>query len=633
MMVTATAATAEKFGPAERIIGTLLAAADHMSHGRPGVVTADGRTSIGARWEFCTHVVENGQKVVYLVTKSGKKTVKTRIGVLRETDNKVLEGARVVCEYRSAGIFLEAAVWMYSQVVSVWKLDNEFAARWASYAFTQEHRDLKVVLAAFLLVQSRKGDPITENGKLAFHDDDFRDVGEAMMLTLAKGKDFNPRMLLRIKEVLELPGVVEINRALGFGVSARRAFLGRWTKAVTMWLRYREDNPKLLEGLVKAGFRRSVADLAKSVGYKPQTAKFFQTLRWKQSQAADGRRSLAIGVAVQPTVSWETLSEGEICERIVKDKPTWKTLVGSIPAKLGLTRAIAACAVESGCVSNKEMIILTPTFEELGLLEVKEVKEKWERALKSAEDDVRAANIARNVKTTAAKEQLQAAADTALAKKVEEVTKGLRIYVIVDISGSMQHSIDRAKELLAKFLHGFPLEQLHVSVFNTSSRVISLKHKSATGVEQAFKGITASGGTSHSAGILSHVKSPPKADEDSIFIFVGDGGEHGSVAAVVRQSGLRPSAFGFLKLPGDDSGCIERTATELGIPCFRIDERTFDDVYAIPRTIRALVAATPVGVPVVTRTAPVRLTLVDQILKTTILRKPAWAITLKPTLN
>jgi hypothetical protein len=71
----------------------------------------------------------------------------------------------------------------------------------------------------------------------------------------------------------------------------------------------------------------------------------------------------------------------------------------------------------------------------------------------------------------------------------------------------------------------------------------------------------------------------------------------------------------------------------LGIPCFTIDERIFGQVttggaadpYAIPRTIRNIIAATPVGRPVAARVAAPRVTLVDTILKTTLLKKPAWA--------
>lgn len=615
---------AEKLGPAEKILQTLLNQTDHMVHNRPGMVTPDARHTVGVRWVPVTHKEEGGQKIVYELTKVGKKTNKLRKGVMR-LDKKIEENGKIVGEYRAPGIFPEVAAWMYRQVTEVWKMDNEFAARWASYAFSQEHRDLKVVLAAFMLVQARKGDPVLDGGKIAFYDDDFRDIGEAMMLIHRRdGKDLNPKLLLRVHDLLRLPSVVAINRELGFGNSARRPFLGRWPKAVEKWLQFREENPKMLDGLIKAGFKGTVKDLARAVGYKPATPKFFETLGWAQDQAKDGRRQMLIGVEMAKGETWDNLTEAQICERIVTEKPDWKRVVGLLPKKLGVTRAIMSAAIESGALSNKDLIILTPTLEELGLLEVKEVKAKWDRAVKKAEDDMRAANIARNVKSKDVKEQLQGAADTALQKAVEQVTKNLRIYVIIDVSGSMGQSIEKAKGLLSKFLQGFPPDRTHVAVFNTAGRVVEIKHPSAAGVVNAFNGISAGGGTAHGAGVLALEKFPPKDDEDSLMIFVGDGGERTTFEQYVTRSGLRPMAFGFLMLPGENYGAVDNTAAKLGIPCFRIQENTFDDVYAIPRTIRALVAATPVGAIPRAVAAP-RVTLVDTILKTELLKKPVWA--------
>lgn len=620
--------TAEKLGPAEKILQTLLNYTDHMVHNRPGMVTPDARHTIGVRWVPVTHREENGQKIVYELTKVGKKTNEVRKGVMRP-DKKVEDNGRIVGEYRLPGIYPEVATWMYRQVAEVWKMDNEFAARWASYAFGQEHRDLKVVLAAFMLVQTRKGDPVFDGGKVVFYDDDFRDIGEAMMLIHRRdGKDLNPKLLFRVRELLRIPGVAAVNRELGFGNSARRPFLGRWPKAVEKWLQFREENPKLLEGLVKAGFKRTVEDLAQAVGYKPQTPKFFEALGWKQDQADDGRRQLLIGVELAKAETWDDLTEAQICEKIVADKPDWKRIVGLLPKKLGVTRAIMSAAVESNALSNKDLIILTPTLEELGLLEVKEVKAKWDRAIKKAEDDTRAANIARNVKSKDVQEQLQTAADTALQKTMEAATRNMRIYVLVDRSASMAHSIAKAKGLLKKFLQGFPLDRLHVAVFNTAGRIVEIKHGSEAGIENAFKGISAEGGTTHASGVMALADHKPKDDEDSLFIFVGDEGEARTFEQYVNQSGLRPTAFGFLKLPGDPGSAVTSTAAALGIPCFMIQENTFDDVYAIPRTIRALVAATPVGL-VARAAATPRVTLVDTILKTDLLKKPAWAATVR----
>ena len=624
---------AENLGPAERTIQALLAYTDHAVHNRPGAVFADARNVTGVRWEPVTHKEENGQKVVYKLQKVGKKTQRVRLGVLR-VDGKIVENGTVIAEYRKPGLFPEVVRYIYTQIAEVWKLDNEFAARWASYQFQQEHRDLKAILAAFMLVQSRKGDPVLDAGKVAFHDEDFRDVGEAIMLLYDKQrKGLDPKMILRVHDILALPEVAKINRDLGFGRSQRNAFLGRWPKAVEKWLRYREENPKLLEGLVKAGFRTTVMDLCRRVGFKPESPKFFELLRWKQAQSEDGRRTLAIGQTVAAAESWSGLTETQICEKIVKEKPNWKRVVGLLPSNVGVTRAVVAAAIEAGSVSNKDLIILTPTLEELGLLQVQDVRERWEKAVKEA-DDMRAANIAQRVKSKETQEKLAEAADNAVKKAVEEVTKDLEVYFMVDISGSMQGAIEAAKGYIAKFLQAFPPDRVHVSVFSTTGREIRIPHASAAGVENAFRGITASGGTDYGAGIraLQHYK--PQNGRDALFFFVGDE-EAQPFDNAVRSSGLNPVAFGFVKTVATtgaagwraqqyETTAVRDTANRLGIPCLMVEEATFADPYAIPRTLRTLIASTPVTAPTVAA-APKRLTLAEMILKTELLRKPSWA--------
>jgi hypothetical protein len=616
----------ENLGPAERIINSLLAYTDHMVHNRPGVVIPDRRFNTGVRWQFVTHKEEGGQKVVYALTKVGKKTTRTRLGVM-QPDRSVVENGAKIGDYRPAGYNREAAAWMYRQVAEVWKLDNEFAARWASYAFKNDkNRDLKVILCAFMLVQSRQGDPVKgADGKVEFFDDDFREVGEAMILSDEKGVEhFDAKLLIRVREILSLPEIATINRELGFGRSTRKAPLGRWEKAVTRWLQYRERNPKMLEGLVKAGLRNKVVSLAQQVGYKPDSPNFYRILRWEQNQAKDGHRQLAIGEAVAAGETWEGLTEEQVCQRIMKDKPKWNRLAVMLPKSTGLTRAIMAAAIEAGSVSNKELIILSPTLEELGLLQVQNIRERWERAQREAED-TRAANVAQRMKSKEAQEKLQEAADVAVQKAVAEVVKGMLVYVCIDISGSMTNSIPTAKQYIAQFLQGFPPEQLVVCVFNTVGRIVTIKSPSKAGVENAFAGIQAGGGTDHGSAIRTIAKHRmPTADEDVVMIFIGDGGEIKTFDSSLAVDHIKPMAFGFLQLPGDNSGCITNTAARLGIPCFNIDEGIFADPYAIPRTLRALIAATPVGQAPRTQAAP-RVSLVDTIQKTALLKKPAWA--------
>lgn len=614
----------EALGPAERVLSALLTHTDHLVHNRPGMIVTNASSPIGVTWSPVTHAVEKDQKVVYRLDKVGKTNRRTRVGAL-EADGRIREGGRLIGEYRPAGLFPEVAVHMWRAVASVWQLDNEFAARWASWAFPQEHRDLKVVLAAFMLVQSRCGEPMRDgDGKVLFYDEDYRDVGEAMMLIRRKdGKDLNPKLLLRIGELLKLPVIAAINRELGFGKSARNPALGRWPKAVEKWLKQREDNPAMLEGLVRAGFRTTVMSLAQAVGYKPQSERFFATLRWRQKQAKDGRRAMAIGAEVAAAETWEGLSEAEICERIVETKPNYKRIVGLLPKSIGLTPAIAAAAIEAGALSAQDLVILTPTLEDLGLLEVPAIKERWQSAVNNAENQ-RAAHIASRVKHKETQEQLQVAADTAVRKAAEEVMRGMRLYFMVDISGSMNNAITTAKTYIAKLLGGFPLDKVHVSVFNTTGREITIRHASSVGVEAAFRGITAGGGTDYGAGVLAVQSRKPAADEDVLFVFVGDE-QAASFDMAVARSGLSPLAFGFVRVDWDGrSSAVRDTASRLGIPCFLIDEAVFADPYAVPRVLRNLIAATPVGKSAESA-SPARAALVPAILGTELLRKPVWA--------
>jgi len=624
----------EALGPAERIIQTLTTMTDHMIHNRPGLVsTVAGQ--IGAKWEPCTWKQEGDEKVVYVLSKQGKKQIKTRAGVLGE-DGMVREGNVVLGEYRKPNdrkkLFPEIAVYLYRQIADIFKMDNEFAAHWASYAFAQENRDLKVVLAAFMLVQSRCGDPVVEDGEILFHDDDFRAVGEAMFLVKGRGnRSMEAKLLLRVGEVLKLEGVAAINREMGFGRSARKAATGRYEKAVTKWLRYRELNPAMLKGLVDSGQGNIVKALARRVHYKPLTDAFFEALSWDQK--ANAHRTIAIGKTFEGVTNFAGLDEGAICQRIVTEKIGYKRMVGLLTKGQEMTRAMMAACMEAGGLSDKDLIIYTPTLEMFGLTTIEPFATRWKLATAKA-DDQRAANIARNVKSKAARETLEGAADVATAKAFVQVMRGIRAYVIVDKSQSMQNALDIAVDYISQFLGGFPLDKLHVSVFNTQGTELAIRAPKRAAVEHAFKGHGASGATRYMAGVAALQHHRPLPDEDVLFIFVGDqAGESGlQLAQYIERTGLNPVAFGYLRVV-DPTGrfregdTVQMAARHLNIPCFDIDVKMFegDDPYAITRVLRDMIAATPVAKVGARADAPKRVTLAEQILQTPLLTRPLWA--------
>jgi len=564
---------AESLGPAEKLIQLIINFPDHLWHNRPGV-TRNGKWKTATRKEIEEH----------------KKNGRLRNG-----------------EFREPGPNAEAIEQVYGALADIWTANNELAARLASYVMKEtDWRDMKVVCAAFMLVQTRAGEPITEeqNGKkvVLFNDDDYREIGEAMIKLYEKGSNrmMNPKLIQRVGEVLSLPGVVTMNRTLSFGnLHKRKPFVGRYYSAVTDWLDFREANVSLLEGLKKSGYSKTVQSLARMVGYKPKSKRFFEVLGWKQKQSTEGHRTIGLTDLQIRKVNFDSMSEKEICETIVAEKLGWKQVMGMLPKKIGLTPAIFVAMIEQ--FSDKDLTILTPTLEELGLLKHEPIKQRWQTAIDKQEDQ-RARNIAKNLRDRELAGKLEASADAAITKAVSEATKEVNIHImfIIDTSGSMQGAIETSKEALSMIVQGFPPEKLHISSFNTVGTLLKPRHWSAAGVQHMLKSIGASGGTIYSSGVRvfyeSGVKIPP-AGELILFAVGDEAGEEGSLfAGNLKQFGYVPSAIAHIVnvAPNSQRGnTVRLAAEELGVPYTEVNVEQFTDVYQVQRTLKAVLEAQP----------------------------------------
>jgi len=390
-----------------------------------------------------------------------------------------------------------------------------------------------------------------------------------------------------------------MNRTLNFGSPhKRKPFVGRYYNAVTDWLEFRETNISLLEGLKKSGYSKTVQSLARMVGYKPKSKRFFEVLGWKQKQSAEGHRTIGLTDLQIRKLSFDDLSEKEICETIVAEKLGWKQVMGMLPKRLGLTAAIFVAMLDQ--FSDKDLTILTPTLEELGLLKHEPIKQRWQEAIQ--QEDQRARNIAKNLRDRELAGKLEASADAAVTKAVAEATKEADIHImfIIDTSGSMQGAIETSKEALSMIVQGFPPEKLHIASFNTVGTLLKPRHYSAAGIQHMLKSIGASGGTIYSSGARvfhdNGVRIPENAE--LILFAVGDeAGEEGSLfAGNLKQWGYVPSAIAHIVnvARGSQRGnTVRRAAEVLGVPYTEVDVEQFTDVYQVQRTLKAVLEAQP----------------------------------------
>jgi von Willebrand factor type A domain len=547
-----------QLGPAERMLDLVLNSSAHLWHNRPGL-------DVNGVWHAARASKQRGTPV-------------------------------------KPGLFVPAARGLYARLLEIYKLNADLMAHFASYALLEtEWRDLKVACAALMLVQSKSGQPIKEDdGKVAFHDDDYRTIGEAMLLFYAKKSTrmLTPKGVLRVAELLEAPEIAAMNRAAGFGDAAGgKAPLGRWKRAATKWLAAREKNRVMLEGLVRAGYKETIKKIARKAGYKPETQAFFEILGWKQKQADGGHRKVGLGadLKLEKRERFDGVSEAEICERIEHDRLSYKDVVGRLPKDVGLTPAIMVALLPS--LSDRDLRMLTPTLEELGLMTEPSIREKWEKAVLSSTDQ-RALSTAKNVKSKALKDKLEEAADNAAKNAVKEATKDadVRIMFLVDKSGSMSGAIEQSKEALSRILAGFPGEKLHVATFDTTGTVLRPKAASRAAVQHMLQGITAGGGTMHGAAVRALHEAGVSFPRESklVVIVVGDeAGESGDqLAHAFRAFGFDVAALALMLPSQAGRGhTVRNCAIALGVPFSEVTLAQFDDPYQVTRVLTALLEA------------------------------------------
>jgi hypothetical protein len=575
----------EQMGPAERLLDTVLNASAHLWHNRPGV-------DVGGTW----HPAQN------------------RGG-----------GHRGGGEPVKPGLFVPAAENLYGRLLDIYGLNADLMAHFASYALKEtDWRDLKVACAALMLVQPRAGEPVKDDdGNVSFHDDDLRRIGEAMVLHYERKSPrmMTPKAVLRVAELLETPEIAELNRLAGFAdPAARKAPLGRWAKAATKWLAIREANPPMLEGLVRAGYKETIKNIARKVGYKPQSERFFAVLGWKQKQAEGGHREMGLdGLELEKSERFDGLSEAEICEAIVTQSLSYKEVMGRLPKDIGLTPAIMVALLPS--LSDRDLRQLTPTLEELGLMADPEIREAWEKAIESATDQ-RGLNIAKNVQSAELKERLEASADKAVQKAVAEATAEQNIHVmfLIDRSGSMQGALEKSVEALSRILAGFPLEKLHIASFDTMGMVHKPKAPSRAAVQHMLSGVSAGGGTMHAAALNALAREGVTIPRDAkliVFVVGDEAGEAGGrLAEAFEACNYRVSAMALILNVAYTRGrTVVDCAATLGVPFSLVTVEQFDDPYQVPRVLQTVLEAPPPSPLGTARTAWVEKVMATPILE------------------
>jgi len=364
---------------------------------------------------------------------------------------------------------LEPVLKLFSELA---EKDPLFLAHFTSYAMRKlDSKDLKVVAAFASSLSDADGTAFSVESN--YRKPNWRLVAQAALQQL------DPKLVLRVVRLA--------NRKQKFGSKGEATHFSKHLRtALKRYLRFREVNPKVLEGVKRVGLSKTYKTLYRIARLAP-SAEACKVLGWKQKEGYPGA-----GVEIKKNeLSLEGLTDLQIAEKIRAERLPPTRVLGALPGKI--SPVVAAAILEQS--TGDQAIILTDMFEEQGLLKNKEVQKLYRRKILSSKN---ALDRVDRIKSELSADT-EAMLKTARAeKRKDDVGDVGKLFLHIDISGSMQNAIALASDrgaTLAEFVKN-PQENFHWGVFNDSGRILQ---KPNTFEKDAFKaclyGVRAGGGT------------------------------------------------------------------------------------------------------------------------------------------
>jgi len=326
--------------------------------------------------------------------------------------------------------------------------DPLFLAHFTSYVINKlDSKDLKVVATFANSLSDADGTPFSAGSE--YKKPNWRMISQAALCRL------DPKLTMRVVRIA--------NSKMKFGSKAEATHFSKHLKtALCKYLRYREANPKLLEGVRKAGLKNTVETLYRIARIAP-SPEAVRILGWKQKPGFPGSE-----VELKKTpFNFEGMSDLEIAQKIQGERLPPTGVLGALPRSI--SPVIAAAILEQS--TGNQVVVLTEMFEEQGLLKNDEVRKVYQEKLKTAKtalDRVERFKVEMD-------EQTAAVLKTAKSEQRKEDVGDLgKFFLNIDISGSMsvavQVAIDKGS-ILAECIKN-PSENFFWGVFNTSGSIL-----------------------------------------------------------------------------------------------------------------------------------------------------------------
>lgn len=454
---------------------------------------------------------------------------------------------------------------VWSTFASLAEQDPLFLAHFTSYAVRKlEDKDLKVLATLASTLSDADGTPFAAGSD--YKKPNWRVVGQAAL------QELEPKLVLRVLRL------ANSKRAWGSKAEATH-YSKHLREAVRKYLRYREANPKALEGVVKAGLSSTYKDLYRLCRLAP-SPEACRILRWKQKPGYPGS-----SVELEKSrFDFTGLSDVEIAEKVRAERLSPMAVLGALRDKL--SPVVAASVLEQA--TGDQAVILTEMLEEQGVLKNKEVKDVYAQKIKGAKN---ALDRVDRIKSEMAQETKALLEATRSSQRKEQVGNFGKTYIHIDRSSSMQHAIQVATEcgsVLAECVND-PETNFHWGLFNDMANDLPRPRSfEKAAFQAALYGQRAVGGTNCFALYETARRYGCETD-----IFITDQAHHGMdlgfMIDAYRAKGYRdPRLVIIVEIPSTDPGFdqLKRAFESRNIPVVKLAPKQLNESALVTQAVK-----------------------------------------------
>lgn len=477
--------------------------------------------------------------------------------------------------------------------------DPYFLAHFTAWVFDKdESKDLKVTSLYINSLSSADGRRFSQDSK--YSKPNLRYISSVLLQKL------DPKMASRVQELGTLKWGVgdKLRTGTHLPTSLKTAF--------KKYLKYREANLHIVEGIVKAGLGKVYKNLYRWQHMTPED-EVAGLLKWQQKDRKIEFKEIG--------AEFKDKEDLEIAE-LIRDKKMgyFQVMAGLSKAKKKVSPVIAVAILEQ--VTGNQAVILRSFFEEQGVLTNKEVLELYEKKISEAKT---ALDRAEGASKTASEEVEQALKTARASKRKEQMGEIGKIFLHVDYSISMRGALEYAKEnaaIIAEMVKD-PKDNFGWGLFSESTynEVLPVPDEFVKDAFHALLFGKRTGGSTDAFALYPEARTMG-AEVD---IFVSDG-EHnmGDLGSKIRSfhethpDHPKPKAVVLIRVSDSvysrEDMSIKEAYTENGIPYAEMKPETLHDSALVTQAVKNAIVGP--------------LAIIEEIMNTKLPEYPQWWYTI-----